>query len=307
VDELVAQGLSGSRIRGVLNGLRAVLRRPLQAEELQADPTTRLELPARHRARQRAASAAEAAALLDALAEEDRPLWATAFYAGLRRGELRALRDEDVDLNANLIHVRHSGDEVEGEIAPKSEKGVRDVPIPGRLRLYLLEHRARTGRRGADLFFGRTASDPFTPTHVRDRALGAWAAAAVGAFLRGGCTTGGFGEIACGGLFPSPHQGGSGTKPPTAGVPPAVVSKPTKAPIGKPELVPIGLHEARHTYVSLMASQGVPLERVGDYVGHTSAYMTDAYRHLIAGQREEDAAALDALLSTGAWTGAHGG
>jgi integrase len=210
----------------------------------------------------------EAEALLDALAEEDRPLWASAFYAGLRRGELRALRDKDVDLDANVLHVRHSWDEVEGEIAPKSEKGVRDVPIPGRLRLYLLEHRARTGRRGADLFFGRTGSgrtgsDPFTPTHVRDRAIGAWAATAVGAFL-------------CGESLPV-------------------------------ELVPIGLHEARHTYVSLMASQGVPLERVGDYVGHTSAYMTDSYRHLIAGQREEDAAALDALLSTGARTGAHGG
>jgi integrase len=95
VDQLVAQGLSGSRIRGVLNGLRAVLRRSLQADELQLDPTTRLDLPAGHRARQRAASPAEAEALLEALAEEDQPLWATAFYAGLRRGELRALRDQD--------------------------------------------------------------------------------------------------------------------------------------------------------------------------------------------------------------------
>lgn len=39
VDDLVTRGLSGSRVRGVLNGLRAVLRRPLQAEELQVDPT----------------------------------------------------------------------------------------------------------------------------------------------------------------------------------------------------------------------------------------------------------------------------
>lgn len=46
-----------------------------------------------------------------------------------------------------------------------------------------------------------------------------------------------------------------------------------------------------------MASQGIPLERVGGYVGHTSAYMTDAYRHLLEGQREQDAAALDALLT----------
>jgi integrase len=260
VDELVRRGLSGSRVRGVLNALRAVLRRPLQAEELQADPTDRLDLPAGDRARERAASPAEAAALLDALPDEDRPLWATAFYAGLRRGELRALRDEDVDLEANLIRVRRGWDEIEGPIEPKSEKGRRDVPIPGVLRLFLLEHRARTGRRGSDLLFGRTARAPFTPSHVRRRAIGAWAAAAVGAFLCGG------GEI---------------------------------------ELVPIGLHEARHSYVSLMASLDVPLERIGDYVGHTSTYMTDRYRHLIEGQREQDAAALDTLLTTGAQTGAH--
>jgi hypothetical protein len=52
------------------------------------------------------------------------------------------------------------------------------------LRLELLEHLARTGRRGDDLVFGRTASEPFTPSHVRAQALGAWAATAVGAFLR---------------------------------------------------------------------------------------------------------------------------
>src|SRR5207237_4252390 len=92
VDELVTRGRSGSRIRGVLNALRAVLRRPLQADELLVDPTQRLDLPAGDRARERAASPAEAAQLRAALDEADRALWATAFYAGLRRGELRALR-----------------------------------------------------------------------------------------------------------------------------------------------------------------------------------------------------------------------
>jgi integrase len=164
----------------------------------------------------------------------------------LRRGELRALRDDDVDLRANLIHVRRSWYEKEGEIAPKSDKGTRDAPLPAVLRRYLLAHRARTGPRGADLFFGRTARVPFTPTTVRRRALAAW----------------------------------------------------TKA-----KLTPIGLHECRHTYVSLMHTAGVPLERIGDYVGHSSNYMTDRYRHLIEGQRDDDTARLDQLL-TGAQTGA---
>ena len=253
VDELVRAGLSGSRIRGVLNALRAVIRRPLQADELQADPTERLDLPAGDRARERAASPAEAAALLAALPEEDRPLWATAAYAGLRRGELRALRVDDVDFTRGEIRVERGWDDVDGAIDPKSEKGRRRVPLVGELRRLLLEHIARTGRRGDDLLFGRTPSTPFTPTHVRERALGAWAAAAVGAFL--------------------------------TGTPCAV------------ELEPIGLHECRHTFVSLMHAAGRSLEEIGDYVGHTSAYMTDRYRHLLDGARTEAAAALDALLA----------
>jgi hypothetical protein len=32
----------------------------------------------------------------------------------------------------------------------------------------MLEHKARTGRRGQDFVFGRTADRPFTPTHVRN-------------------------------------------------------------------------------------------------------------------------------------------
>jgi hypothetical protein len=39
------------------------------------------------------------------------------------------------------------------------------------------------------------------------------------------------------------------------------------------------------------------LEEVGDYVGHSSAYMTDRYRLLLDGTRTEAAAALDALLA----------
>lgn len=71
-------------------------------------------------------------------------------------------------------------------------------------------------------------------------------------------------------------------------------------------IVPIGLHECRHTYVSMMHAASRSLEEIGDYVGRSSAYMTDRYRHPLDGQREEAAAALDAFLtrSTGAITGA---
>jgi hypothetical protein len=68
------------------------------------------------------------------------------------------------------------------------------------------------------------------------------------------------------------------------------------------EIAPIGLHECRHTYVSLMHAAGLSLEEIGDYVGHSSTYMTDRYRHLLEGQRQKAADALDALVS-----GAHSG
>ena len=152
-------------------------KRPLSQDELQVSPCVGLEPPATGESRDRAASPAEATSLLNALPEEDRALWATAFYAGLRRGELRGLQDDDVDLDANLIHVRRGWDDVEGAIDPKSKKGTRRVPVPAMLRRYLLERRMETGRRGDDLFFGRTALDPFTPNHVRSRARKAWAKA----------------------------------------------------------------------------------------------------------------------------------
>jgi integrase len=94
----------------------------------------------------RVAPAEEAARLIGALWKEHHKLWATAFYAGLRRGELRALRIEDADLAAGVIRVERSWDDEEGPIVPKPAAGRRTVPIPGVLREYLIAHRLRQGR-----------------------------------------------------------------------------------------------------------------------------------------------------------------
>jgi integrase len=68
-------------------------------------------------------------------------------YAGLRRGDLTALRWEDVDLAEGVIRVRRGWDHVEGEIAPKSREGRRNVPVPAPLREVLLEHSMSTPDR----------------------------------------------------------------------------------------------------------------------------------------------------------------
>jgi integrase len=94
-------------------------------------------------------------------------------YAGLRRGELMALRDDALDLATGVIHVVAGWDDKEGEIETKGRRR-RRVPIPAVLRDQLLEQRMRTGRTGRDLVFGRTTTSPFRPGWLTARADAAW-------------------------------------------------------------------------------------------------------------------------------------
>ena len=111
------------------------------------NPTLRIEKPAVRTRVRVIATPSDAAARLGMMAVADRTVWATAFYAGLRRGELIGLRWEDVDLASWVLRVRR-GDAVAGEVGPKSRQGRRDVPIPAVLRDNLVEHRMREQGEG---------------------------------------------------------------------------------------------------------------------------------------------------------------
>jgi integrase len=63
-------------------------------------------------------------------------------------------------------------------------------------------------------------------------------------------------------------------------------------------LEPIGLHEARHTFASLMIAAGVNAKALSVYMGHASVTITlDRYGHLMPGNEEEAAGLLDAYLA----------
>jgi len=175
VEALRAEGLSPSTIRNTIDPLRAIYRRAIRNGVVTVNPTTDLELETGRGRRDRIAGPQEAASLIAAVPEGDRAVWATAFYAGLRRGELRALRWSDVDLGRSEIRVQRSWDDVEGVIDPKSETSARTVPLLAILRDHLDQHKLATGRDGGQLVFGRTASDPFVPSTIRTRAIDAWA------------------------------------------------------------------------------------------------------------------------------------
>jgi integrase len=176
-----ASGLSASAVRGTVNAAR-VLWRDFDLitgidNQLPIDPTRRLRLPADTGKRDRIATPDEALRLIEALDEGDQALWETAMTTGLRHGELRALRVDDLDFANKRINVRRGWDQYEGEIDVKSEKGDRSTVIMTRLEQRLTEHLARTGGSGSDLVFGRDAWTPFASSTVNRRARRAWAAA----------------------------------------------------------------------------------------------------------------------------------
>jgi integrase len=176
IEQMQGQGYAGQTVRNPIVAMQAFYR----WRKPPIDPTVNLDLPEPGGRRERAASPVEAQALLDALDGATRDIYACAFYAGLRRGELQALKVEDV--KPDRISVRRSWDQVTGEKVPKSKAGERDVPVIGTLRAIL--ERCCAGRPRTAFVFG-TDEAPFSPNTLRDRSLALWAVAAVGAFLRG--------------------------------------------------------------------------------------------------------------------------
>ncbi|MGH2878150.1 MAG: tyrosine-type recombinase/integrase [Solirubrobacteraceae bacterium] len=261
-DRLTAEGLSASTVQNTLDPLRVIFRRAMRREEVAVDPTKGLELRRPDGKRERIAAPEEAAELLAALADEDRALWATAVYAGLRRGELRALRWSDVDLPARVIHVQRGWDAIEGEQKGKSEAADRRVPILDLLAPDLAAHKLRTGRDGDALVFGRTATTPFSPESVRRHALTAW----------------GWREV------PNREKG----------------KRPKMVWVKDRDdaLEPITFHNGRHTCASLMIAANVNAKALSVIMGHATISMTyDVYGHLMPGAVDEAAAQVNAYIA----------
>jgi integrase len=158
VDRLASEDLAAATITTAVTPLRAIYRRARQLGEVQHNPTAGLSVPAVNRRQSRFATAEQIEAMLARLdSREDRALWATALYAGLRRGELQALHREDVDLASGVIRVERGWDDVEGEVPPKSKQGRRKVPIPAVLRDRLAEYLI-DGPESGRIFAGIRAS-----------------------------------------------------------------------------------------------------------------------------------------------------
>jgi integrase len=177
-----------------------------------------------------------------------RALIGLAVYAGLRQGEILAIRWSDVDWAHNRVYVRqnlqptHKAAAVEGVerlAAPKSERGNRAVPLRPVLRQLLEQHKplARTNELGL-LFASRSGS----PLDARN-----------------------------------------------------VVREVYEPAVKRAGLRQITFHSLRHTFVTMCAAAGVPLAKVGDWVGHSDSKITEIYRHASADSEAFAVGLLDAF------------
>lgn len=257
VDSLEMEGLSPSTIEGTILPLRLAYRWARSKGIIAVDPTDGIELPEKPRGTRVPPSPANAAALLKAVPDGDRAMWATAMLAGLRRGELLALRWEDVQLDAGILSVTRSFNPDGGIFStPKSRYGVRNVPIGASLARHLRTHALITGRREG-LVFGDSATWPQRPESMQDRADVAWSNAnAVASAL----------------------AAGEGKEPPRP-------------------LARVTLHACRHLYASMSIAAGVNAHALCKYMGHSGIQVTfDLYGHLFPGNEAEASALFDAYL-----------
>lgn len=108
--------------------------------------------------------------------EQDAALFVVAAFTGLRKGELRALRWKDIDLEARLITVSRAFS-WDVETSTKSRR-MRTVPLADQAREVLIGIQKRGSFLGrADLVFCRPDGGPIDGSAIRQRFIAAQEAA----------------------------------------------------------------------------------------------------------------------------------
>jgi len=195
--------------------------------------------------------------MIAALERRWRPLFATAVYTGMRKGELLALRKEDVDLGAGTIRVGRSH-------ASDTTKGNREdlLPIAEGLHPYLTEAMATSP---SALVFPRkdgTQHPPDIALHkVLRRALG-----------RAGLVEG-YRHVC--------RRKGCGYEERQAHAVPAACPRCGMKLWPRALPRPLRFHDLRHTTATLLLKAGVPLATVQRILRHSDpAITTEVYGHL---------------------------
>jgi integrase len=218
-----------------------------------------------------------------------RPLLEFAFFTGLRRGELLALKWTDVDWDGRTVRVSRSRVKAGGsrrgiEQEPKTSAGRRTVALPDaavealrRQQEAQARDRAAAGERYADrgYVFATALGNPLGPDDVsrdfrrlRDRAP---------------CPE-------CG-RYASPRRAASG------GGEPRYRCRHCRCTWAGGALPRLPFHALRHSAASIQIASGIPLEVVSKRLGHRRFSTTmDTYAHLLPEVNAAAAAQVDEFV-----------
>jgi integrase len=142
-----AIGDSVPKLRMIREVLGSALGRAVREELIPRNVAQLTTLPTEHRSRRTAWTAEQARTFLTAAIDDAaHPVFTLALVYGLRRGEIAALRWDDVNFDAARLEVRASLVRVSGQLVRgpvKTRAGVRVLPLVPLARAALLAQRAR--------------------------------------------------------------------------------------------------------------------------------------------------------------------
>jgi integrase len=197
-----------------------------------------------------------------------RAFFLVAIRCGLRSGELRALRWQDIDLKKSELHVRQSVDMYGTISSPKSADGQRAVPIPSKTLAALREWKAQCPNLDGRNHFVFPTGTGKTEHH---------------------------GNVISRGLLPA-WQAAGVTVPVLDGD-----GQPTRDEEGRPivQAKYTGLHSLRHYFVSWCLARppiglGLSLKEASERAGHSNIQITsDTYAHLLPRDDSKELAAAE--------------
>jgi integrase len=179
----LGSGASDAYVAANLRPLSGVLKLALRKGLIAANPLLALlpqERPKPKRRKRRTWTPDEIRRLVEAARELGRrpgnvfdytPLLILAIYTGMRIGELLGLRWQDIDLGENVIRVRWQLDRKTRTLKPpKTDAGIRDLPIAPSLAGYLRRYRVQSAHSlDEDFVFCSKSGAPLDRGNVRTR------------------------------------------------------------------------------------------------------------------------------------------
>ena len=241
--------LSGNTCQKALSFLKTALKRAQMLEYIPGNPCDAVDAPSRERKEVKVIDEGEVQRMKIALLGHPDVRFAAAVSltldTGMRRGEVCALRWQDIDLEAGIVHVRHalaeakSSDTYNGETidvkTPKSSRSNRDITTPEGTVAMLAQYRQLQRYR---LLYNDIEQGEETPVFCSD----------LGELYRPSKLTSDFSRFT------------------------------------QQKRFDVTFHGLRHTHASLLLKQGVPIQYVSMRLGHESIEITyKTYSHFLPG------------------------